>query len=68
MDKCQLPGRECQQGIFNERKHQVEPNISSASPLEFLTILCGDPIAILAEVTTFDSVEPRRAKGFTLRL
>lgn len=35
---------------------------------EFLTILRGDPIEILAEVTTFDSVKPRRAKGFTPKL
>ena len=28
----------------------------------------GDPREMLAEVTTFDSVKLRRAKGFTTRL
>lgn len=33
-----------------------------------LTVERGDLAKILAEVTTFDSVKPRRAKGFTARL
>ena len=35
---------------------------------EFLTILRGDLVKFFGEVTTFDSLKPRRAKGFTFRL
>lgn len=35
---------------------------------EILMVKCGEPDGILPEVTTFDSVKPRRAKGFIARL
>ena len=34
----------------------------------FNTTKGGDPREMLAEITIFDSIKPRRAKGFTFRL